>query len=103
MPRGLEGKEKRKMRIVTINLPEETLDFIDMLVKKAGLAPSRSEMIRKCVQESMSKLFEMYRERQAIISEIKTSENYLTPNDIIFVRDARNGKGYTKYKVVGEA
>ena len=45
----------------------------------------------------------MYEERIAIISEIKTSENYLTPNDIIFVRDNRNGKAYTKYKVVGEA
>ena len=91
------------MRIISMNLPEETVEFIDMLVKKAGLAPSRCELIRKCIQESMPKLFEMYRERIAIISEIKTSNNYLTPNDIIFVRDNRNGKAYTKYKVVGQA
>ncbi len=93
----------KRMRIITINIPEEMIEFLDMLVKEAGLSPSRSELVRKCLQESMPKLFEMYRERIAIISEIKTSNNFLTPNDVIFVRDNRNGKGYTKYKVVGEA
>ena len=92
-----------RMRIVTINIPEEMIAFIDALVKGAGLAPSRSELIRMCLTDSLPRLKEMYEERIAIVSEIKTSENYLTPNDVIFVRDNRNGDGYTKYKVVGTA
>ena len=92
-----------RMRVISLNLPEEMVDYIDALVDGAGLAPSRCEMVRMCIMHSLPRLKEMYEERIAIISEIKTSENYLTPNDIIFVRDNRNGKAYTKYKVVGEA
>ena len=92
-----------RMQIVTVGLPKEMVAFIDSLVKGAGLAPSRSELVRMCLTDSLPRLKEMYEERIAIISEIKTSENYLTPNDVIFVRDNRNGKAYTTYKVVGEA
>jgi Arc/MetJ-type ribon-helix-helix transcriptional regulator len=88
---------------MSVNLPEEMADFIDALVDGAGLAPSRCELVKMCLMNSLPKLKEMYEERIAIIAEIKTSENYLTPNDIIFVRDNRNGKAYTKYKVVREA
>ena len=88
---------------LSLNVMPEMLEFIDALIKDAGIAPSRCELIRMCIHESLPRLKEMYEERIAIISEIKTSENFLTPNDIIFVRDNRNGKGYTKYKVVGEA
>jgi len=103
MPRWPEERKGRRMKILTVNIPGEMLEFIDSLVNEAGIAPSRSELIRMCLTHSVPLLKEMYEERIAIISEIKTSENFLTPNDIIFVRDNRNGKGYTKYKVVGEA
>ena len=88
---------------LSINVTVEMLEYMDALVKGAGLAPSRCELVRMCLTDSLPRLKEMYEERIAIISEIKTSENYLTPNDVIFVRDNRNGKAYTKYKVVGEA
>lgn len=96
-------RETTRMKNYSINLPVEIGEYIDALAYGAGLAPSRSELIRMCITESLPRLKEMYEERIAIISEIKVSENYLTPNDVIFVRDNRNGKAYTKYKVVGEA
>jgi len=103
MPRWPEGKKESTMKTISINVTREMLKFMDSLVNEAGLAPSRCELVRMCLNESLPLLKEMYEERIAIISEIKTSNNFLTPNDIIFVRDNRNGKGYTKYKVVGAA
>jgi len=102
MPRWPKDR-KGRMITVSINVTEEMLKYIDTLVNDAGIAPSRCELVRMCLTESLPLLKEMYEERIVIISEIKTSNNFLTPNDIIFVRDNRNGKGYTKYKVVGEA
>ena len=99
----MSPKKSEKMVIITISITKESLEFMDALVSGAGLAPSRSELLRMCIRETLPRLKEMYEERIDIISEIKTSENYLTPNDVIFVRDNRNGKAYTKYKVVGEA
>ena len=103
MPRWPNGKERKVMRIITISITEEMLKFIDALVEDVGLAPSRSELMRMCLTESLPILRSMYEERIAIVNEVKTSNNFLTPNDVIFVKDNRNGKGYTKYKVVGEA
>lgn len=99
----MSPKKTGRMVIITVSITKESLEFMDALVGGAGLAPSRSELFRMCLREALPRLKEMYEERIAIISEIKCSENYLTPNDVIFVRDNRNGKGYTKYKVVGEA
>jgi len=45
----------------------------------------------------------MYDKRQAIVNDIQTNHNFLTPKDIIFVKDDRHGKRYTKYQVLGEA
>ena len=101
MVRWPEGREESIMKTISINVTKDTLKFIDSLVNGAGLAPSRCELVRMCLRESLPLLKEMYEERIAIISEIDTSKNHLTPNDIIFVRDNRNGKRYTKYKVVG--
>ena len=93
---------KTKMKITTINISEESFIFLDALVEH-GIAPSRSELIRKCITDSMPMLFEMYNQRQAIVKEIQTNHNFLTPNDIIFVKDARHGRRYTKYQILGEA
>ena len=98
----LTKKNNKKMRILCINVSEETVTFLDSLVE-CGIAPSRSELMRKCLTDSMPNLYEMYEKRQVIVNDIKTSHNYLTPNDIIFVKDQRNGQGYTKYQVLGEA
>ena len=95
-------KNKKKMKIICVNVTQETATFLDALVE-CGIAPSRSELIRKCLTDSMDNLYEMYEKRHVIVNNIKTNHNYLTPNDIIFVKDARNGKGYTKYQVLGEA
>ena len=91
-----------KMKIITINISEEISTFLDSLVE-LGIAPSRSELMRKCLTDSMPNLFEMYEKRQTIVKEIQTNHNFLTPNDIIFVKDKRHGKRYTKYQVLGEA
>ena len=90
------------MKITTINISEESFTFINALVE-CGVAPSRSELIRKCITDAMPKLFEMYNARQAIVKKIQTNHNFLTPKDIIFVKDDRNGKRYTKYQILGEA
>ena len=93
-----------KMRIITVNIPLEMLKFIDSLVELAGIAPSRSEIVRMCLHEALPLLLEMYEGRQAIVDNIKTSKNFLTPHDVIFVKNNNKiGNGYTKYKVVGEA
>jgi len=95
-------KKRMKMKIITINIAEEMSTFLDVLVEH-GIAPSRSELMRKCLTDSMPNLIEMYEKRQLIVKEIQTNHNFLTPNDIIFVKDDRHGKGYTKYQVLGEA
>jgi len=95
-------KNKTKMRIISVNVSEETVVFLDALIE-LGIAPSRSELMRKCLTDSMPNLFEMHDKRQAIVKEIQINHNFLTPNDIIFVKDQRHGRGYTKYQVLGEA
>ena len=90
------------MKVITINISVESSTFLDALVEH-GIAPSRSELIRKCITDSMPNLFEMYDKRQAIVNDIQTNHNFLTPKDIIFVKDDRHGKRYTKYQVLGEA
>ena len=96
-------KSKSSMVIITINVTKETLKFLDAMVNIAGIAPSRSELIRMCITDSAPKLQRMYKKRQVIVNKLHTSENFLTPNDIIFVQDRRNGKGFTKFKIVEEA
>ena len=88
-------KTKSKMQIITINVPEDWIIYLDALVNIAGIAPSRSELIRMCITDSAPKLNKMYKKRERIVNELMTSENFLTPNDVIFVKDRRNGKGYT--------
>lgn len=96
-------KSKSSMVIITISITKETKTFLDSLVNIDEIAPSRSELVRMCITDAMPKLMKMHKKRQKIVSELHTSENFLTPNDVIFVKDRRNGSGYSKFKIVGEA
>jgi Arc/MetJ-type ribon-helix-helix transcriptional regulator len=43
------------MKIITFNLPQQSLDLIDSLTGKNGIYPSRSELIRIAVREYLIK------------------------------------------------
>lgn len=43
------GQAKARMRVVTINLPEDIVQYLDVFVRAMGIFPSRSELCRWCV------------------------------------------------------
>jgi len=51
---------KRKMRLITIHLPENMIEEIDNIVRTTSLFNSRSEFIRHAVVEYLLKVKKQY-------------------------------------------
>jgi len=43
------------LKIITVNLPQATIDRMKVIVEKFGLYPSRSELVRVAVREFLVK------------------------------------------------
>ncbi len=82
---GLAPEEcKSLMKIVTCNLPELDLIFIDRMIM-AGIVPSRSEYVRLALREAVRRDFKI------VATEIEVVEGkYLNPKKFVMI------PGYSK-------
>ena len=56
------------LRIVTINVPEIDLNYIQSIIKETRLVPSRSEYIRVAIRNQIIRDLEMVKLEKAIIN-----------------------------------
>jgi len=60
MPSLVDIEKRELMRVITINVPESLCQIFEKLVRW-GLMPSRSEIIRFCINKTMPRLLQMVR------------------------------------------
>ena len=90
------------MRIITVNIPQPYLKAIDSLTGRAGLYPSRSELIRVAVRDFLirelesAKAFKQYQQSQMVPTEMPKSID-----ENLFVQiplEKTPAEGITEYK-----
>jgi Arc/MetJ-type ribon-helix-helix transcriptional regulator len=66
------------MKIITVNLPETYLNFIEQLLNGPASFPSRSELIRVAVREFLLKELE---QAKAFVGVVKQADPKQEPDD----------------------
>ncbi|MBA7492428.1 hypothetical protein ES702_02978 [subsurface metagenome] len=94
------------MKIVTINVPESYIDFINKLIGFNGLYPSRSELIRCAVREFLIKELKMAKSEALNKLAILTS-NHNDNNSYVHVPISINAqnepiKAFKTYKILNK-
>lgn len=74
MPKRQRGP-KGSMNIVTINVPQIYLDFIEVLTNvKDGVFPSRSEFVRVAISKEVELQIKLLNDTKSLIKQVSNKE-----------------------------
>lgn len=96
----------KRLKIVTVNVPESYIEAIKKLVGENGLYPSRSELIRCAVREFLLKEFKMANKMMGKEEEIDDYEDDYDPKNFVRVpvthKNANNEpvREFKTYKII---
>lgn len=85
--------EEKKLRIITVNLPETVIEKMRVLTKEYKLYPSRSELIRVAVREFLIKQIknlDKYVERHEEDEDVYLPRQRVSHVDMRTIRFIRN-------------